>query len=158
MKDIRPWPIGLREGLGRQRRRGFHTGLRGSPKSKWDRKEEKLKLRKKRRFNPPFPRLAGHRHFRKTTMDVMDYFSDRAVTFYSDGATELDASFLSFPRSAGPKVKPLFSIPQKRRRSAFYTLIHKKSYLPHTEESIRDGPTPGRTYTRYTTTTEARRM
>ncbi len=26
-------------------------------------------------------------------MDVMDYFSDRAVTFSSDGATELDASF-----------------------------------------------------------------
>lgn len=44
-------------------------------------------------------------------MDVMDYFSDRAVTFYSDGATELDASFLSFPRSAGPKVKPLFFSP-----------------------------------------------
>lgn len=34
-------------------------------------------------------------------MDVMDYFSDRVVTFSSDGATELDASFLSFPRSAG---------------------------------------------------------
>lgn len=80
-------------------------------------------------------------------MDVMDDFSDRAVTSSSDGATELDASFLSFPRSAGlagPKVKPLFSIPQKRRRSAFYTLIHKKSYLPHTEESIRDGDPPGK--------------
>lgn len=51
---------------------------------------------------------------------------------------------MSFPRSAGPKVKPLFSIPQKRRRSAFYTLIHKKSYLPHTEESIRDGDPPGK--------------
>lgn len=58
---------------------------------------------------------------------------------------------MSFPRSAGPKVKLLFSITQKRQRSS---IIHKKSYLSHTEESIRDGYPPGKHIDSITHTSE----
>lgn len=79
--------------------------------------------------------IAEDRHFRKTRMDVMDYFSDRASS--RDGAS---ASFLTFPRSAGPHFSPF----HKKAFKPEVPLIERKSYLPHTEESIRDGDPPGK--------------